>query len=235
MPDQESISATQKLLRAHRQTLSVLLEQKAKLGLYAPSGVLIGIAETRQAIEQCKVSLRAWSISVEDLPIDRVEQLDQASAQDLTPTSATGLPPGSAHSSGDLIIGTVGTGAQGVAIGKHIYQELEAQSTAEDDRYFIKLLIQRCESDLASAAGLDTMLVSVATLQLGLLGGELSKVKEHEKPSANTIVQVSDWLLTNLPVLRNALTALFSDPSVGRVLRRSDRNLDGWLHYRFGV
>ena len=46
MPSQEDIDATQALLRTHRQTLQLLLDQQAKLGVYAPPGVLIGIGET---------------------------------------------------------------------------------------------------------------------------------------------------------------------------------------------
>lgn len=47
MPSQDDMNTMQVLLRTHRQTLGILLEQQAKLGVYAPAGVLIGIAEAR--------------------------------------------------------------------------------------------------------------------------------------------------------------------------------------------
>ena len=52
MPSQDDIDATQELLRTHRQTVQLLLEQQAKLGVYTPPGVLIGISEARQAMSR---------------------------------------------------------------------------------------------------------------------------------------------------------------------------------------
>ncbi|MFN8569208.1 MAG: hypothetical protein U0Z44_17190 [Kouleothrix sp.] len=55
-----------------------------------------------------------------------------------------GAPPSAATASGDVIIGTVGAGAQGVAIGKQITQVLGSPGTP-DDRHAIEALLQRCE------------------------------------------------------------------------------------------
>ncbi|MBK9941929.1 MAG: hypothetical protein IPP13_09965 [Kouleothrix sp.] len=228
MPSQDDINTMQVLLRTHRQTLGILLEQQAKLGVYAPAGVLIGIAEARASIAQAKVALRDWGVTVDDLPNDQSSE-----APPVAPGPA-GAPPSAVAASGDVIIGTVGAGAQGVAIGKQITQVLGSPGTPGDDRHAIDALLQRCEHELA-AAGLDATLIGMAEFQLGLLAGELRKLDPRATPSASTVSQVGGWLLDNLPPLREALAALFAAPAVRRVLGRADADLSGWLQRRFGA
>jgi hypothetical protein len=222
MPSQEDIDATQALLRTHRQTLQLLLDQQAKLGVYAPPGVLIGIGEARQAIGQAKAALREWGVAVDDLPAD---------AESGPATPAT--PLGGIAPAGDVIIGTVGAGAQGVAIGKQITQNIGAASNPADDRRAIEARVQACEQALGGAE-LPDAVAPVAAFQMRLLAGELSKVGAQGTPSASTISQVGGWLLDNVPELHAPLAALFNAPETRRVLSRADTPLDAWLKERFG-
>ena len=221
MPSQEDTDATQALLRTHRQTLQLLLDQQAKLGVYAPPGVLIGIGEARQAIGEAKAALRGWGVPVDDLPADT----ESGPATPATPLG--GIAP-----AGDVIIGTVGAGAQGVAIGKNISQHIGAADPA-DDRRAIEARMQGCEQALAGA-DLPATVAPVATFQLRLLAGELSKIGAQGTPSASTISQVGGWLLDSVPELRQPLAALFNAPETRRALRRADTPLDAWLKERFG-
>lgn len=221
MPSQDDIDATQELLRTHRQTVQLLLEQQAKLGVYTPPGVLIGISEARQAMSQAKAALRDWGITVEDLPSDQASE----PAESPLP-GASAAPIG-----GDTIIGVVGAGARGVAIGKQITQAISETSPA-DERHTIEALVQQC-TQVLQAANLNPAIAPVAEFQLRLLAGELGKVESQSTPSASTISQVGGWLLDTVPALKPALTALFGAPAVRRVLQRADAPLGSWLGERF--
>jgi hypothetical protein len=71
MPDANDIQAQQQLLAQYRRTLTVLLGQRASLGKdHAPPSNANGIDEARNNIRQIKMTLRSWSVSVDDLPID---------------------------------------------------------------------------------------------------------------------------------------------------------------------
>jgi hypothetical protein len=231
MPNQDDIAAQQTLLAAHRQTLGVLLIQQARLGVaYAPPALANGIAEARAAIARIKATLRAWGEAAEDLP-------DDAEAPEEGPRLAGGptLPPGP-QAGGDLIVGTVGAGAQGVAIGKNIQQTLGSASSPDDDRRAIGELLTRLDRDLAAGAGgLDPAATGMATGYLRLLAGELTKPGERAAPSASTVTLVGDWLLDNVPLLRDGLAALFAAPATRRALARADAPLDTWLRRRFGA
>jgi hypothetical protein len=230
MPNQDDIAAQQTLLGAHRQTLGVLLVQQARMGAtYAPPALANGIAEARAAIAQIKATLRAWGAAVEDMP-DDVEALADG------PLLAGGPPPvPEQQAGGDLIVGTVGAGAQGVAIGKNIQQTLGDRSNPDDDRRAIGELLARLDRVLSTGAGrLDPAAVGMAAGYLRLLAGELTKPGERAAPSASTIKLVGDWLLDNVAPLHDGLLALFAAPATRRTLARADEPLDAWLAHRFG-
>ena len=139
---------------------------------------------------------------------------------------------------GDTIVAQIGAGAQGIAVGKHIQQQIGAGAAADldADRHAIEALLARLERDLSNAAGrIDGAASTMAAFQLRLLAGELSKIGARATPSASTISQVGDWLADNVPPLHDALAALFTAPAVLRVLRQADTPLDAWLQRRFGV
>jgi hypothetical protein len=70
-PSQEEIQDQLDLLASHRQTLSILLKQQAKLGeAYAPPGLANGIREARDHIKRIKTTLRDWGQRVADAPDD---------------------------------------------------------------------------------------------------------------------------------------------------------------------
>ncbi|HEX9372247.1 MAG TPA: hypothetical protein VF897_14625 [Roseiflexaceae bacterium] len=230
MPTDDDIAAQQALLRAHRQTLGLLLMQQAQIGAaYTPPAIANGIRAARDAIMQAKSALRGWGVSVEDLPDDA----------DVPGAPAVGAPyrpqTGAPTAGGDVITANVGAGALGVAVGKNIRQEIAAIPAADpdDDRRAIAGLLARLEGDLA-AAQIDAATARVAAREIRLLAGELAKTGERAAPSASAIAEVGDALLDDVPPLRAALTALFTSPPVLRALRRADAPLDAWLQRRFG-
>jgi hypothetical protein len=232
MPNQEDIAIQQALLQAHRQTLDVLLMQQAQFGeAYTPPAILNGIRSARDAIAQIKQSLRDWGAPAEDLPND-----PSARNSPTDPPFRAGA--GAAPAGGDTIIAQIGAGGQGIAVGKHIQQQIGAGAMADPDvdRQTIEALLARLEHDLSNAAGqIDGAASTMAAFQLRLLAGELGKSGAHATPSASTISQVGDWLADNISPLHDALATLFTAPAVLRVLRRADAPLDTWLQRRFSV
>jgi hypothetical protein len=231
MPTQDDIAAQQALLRAHRRTLGVLLEQQAAIGAaFAPPALAGGIAEAREAIARVKAVLRGWGVSAEDLPDD-----EKPAAATGAPNSPQTLPAGTS-AGGDMIVGSVGAGAQGIAIGKNIRQALSGgQSAQEEDRRAIDELLARLDRELAANIGqIEHATAQMAAGYLRLLGGELTKAGDRAAPSASTVTLVGDWLLDNVSPLRAALAALFTAPASRRALARADAPLDTWLDRRFG-
>jgi hypothetical protein len=232
MPNQDDIAAQQALLQVHRQTLDILLKQQAQFGeAYTPPAIVNGIRSARNSIAQIKQSLRDWGAPAEDLPND-------AQHPDAPAASAFRAGPGILPAGGDTIISQIGAGAQGIAVGKHIQQQIGAGAAADldTDQRAIEALLARLERDLSNSAGrLDRAATAMAAFQLRLLAGELGKIGARATPSASTISQVGDWLADNVPPLQDALVALFTAPAVLRVLRQADTPLDAWLQRRFGV
>jgi hypothetical protein len=231
MPDQDDIATQQALLQAHRQTLAVLLQQQAQFGeAYTPPAIVHGIRSARASIAQIKQSLRGWNIPAEDLPSDAP---NPENPDDPAFSTEPGMPP----IGGDTIIAQIGAGAQGIAVGKHIQQQIGADAIPDldADRRAIEALLARLERDLSNNAGqLDGAASTMAAFQLRLLAGELGKIGARATPSASTISQVGDWLTDNIPPLHDALRALFSAPAVLRLLGQADMPLDAWLQRRFG-
>jgi hypothetical protein len=74
----------------------------------------------------------------------------------------------------------------------------------------------------------------MAGFQLNLLKGELVKAGGGN-PSANTITQVGDWLLDNVPQLAGDLRRLFAMPAAGRALGQAGDQAVQWAKNRFGA
>ncbi|KPV54837.1 hypothetical protein SE17_01265 [Kouleothrix aurantiaca] len=71
MPQPEDIHNQFHLLAAHRRTLVHYLKQEAMVGsAHTTPEISHGIYEARQAIRRIKLTLRAWQMTVEDLPDD---------------------------------------------------------------------------------------------------------------------------------------------------------------------
>lgn len=228
MPSTEDIAAQQDLLQAHRQTLHVLLTQQAQFGAaYTPPAIINGIRAARAAIAQIKQILQSWGMPAADLPDD------QGPDEAASPPGAVGHP-GLPTAGGDVIMATIGSGAQGVAVGKHIQQTLGAIAPPEsDDRATLGALLTALEQTL-SVSQIDSTIQAMASFQLRLLTSELRKDPADAVPSASTIQQVADWLIQHVPTLAPSLTSFFRTPAVLRVLRRTDTPLDAWLEQRFG-
>ncbi|MCL5999662.1 MAG: hypothetical protein M1546_26910, partial [Chloroflexi bacterium] len=137
---------------------------------------------------------------------------------------------------GDVIVATIGAGATGVAVGKHISQHVQVSlgPATPSDPQLIEQAFQQVSTALESAP-LDATVRSMAGFQLGLLKGELLKPSDGAAPSANTITQVGAWLLQQAPALRPALGDLFGLPASGRVLARAGDAAVAWAQQAFAT
>ena len=138
---------------------------------------------------------------------------------------------------GDVISATIGDNATGVAVGKNITQTVHnilGEATPQDPEV-IEDKFKEVSAALEQASPkLEKGAAEMAEFQVKLLQGELSKTEEEQKPSANTITQVGDWLLDNVPDIAEALIGLFATPAVGRVVGRAGDLAVRWVKQRFG-
>ncbi len=141
-----------------------------------------------------------------------------------------------AHVGGDIIIGEIGAGAKGAAIGKNIQQtitEILGEPTPQDKAVIEERIAELGESVAGLKSQLDESTARMAEFQLKLLEGELTKTEEDEQPSASTITQVGDWLLDNVPDIAEAVAGLFATPAVGKVVGKAGEAAVTWVRKRF--
>ena len=143
------------------------------------------------------------------------------------------LPP---EVGGDVIIANVGAGASGVAVGKGITQQLGnlLGPPQPSDHEVIEAQLGKVLAALQSDSRVDPAVAGMAKFQLELLKGELTKTGADEVPSANTLTQVGDWLLDNVPAIAEALTSLFATPAVGKLIGKAGERAVAWARRRFG-
>lgn len=142
-----------------------------------------------------------------------------------------------ANIGGDVIVADIGAGATGVAVGKNISQTVYGVLGAAqpNDKQVVEQKIAEVSTALHGLqADVDVQKAAMAEFQLKVLGGELAKTGEKETPSANTIIQIGDWLLDNVPEIAGAITSLFATPAVGRVVGKAGEAAVAWLKKRFG-
>jgi hypothetical protein len=226
MPTSEDIAAQQQLLDTHRKTLHVLLTQQAQFGsAYTPPAIIHGIQAARAAIHDIKNTLRLWGAPAEDRP----DELAQGVGFQAELAGSPAMP----SAGGDLIIANIGAGAHGVAVGKSIQQTITTiNPTPNEEKGTLEAMLLQLEQAAAtsSAAAANKQMVQ---FQLRLLAGELQKIAPTV-PSANTIMQVVDGVLTTMPDLKALLQQLFALPATTRVLARADAPLEQWLRTRLG-
>jgi hypothetical protein len=138
---------------------------------------------------------------------------------------------------GDVVIASVGDGAQNVLIGKSITQTVLTalgEPTADD-----KQIIQDQFAEVRDTLKLAEPEIgeSAETMAQGLLNQmetELVKTGEDETPNAGTITQMGDLLLDSVPQIAETLASLFATPAVGRVVGKAGEAAVGWVKTRFG-
>lgn len=136
-----------------------------------------------------------------------------------------------------MIVADVGANAAGVAVGKNIAQTVVQTlgGPTPNDRQIIEEKLAQVRAALQQADGqLDSSTATMAQFQVNLLQGELIKTEPDEAPSANTITQVGDWLLDNVPQIAEALVDLFATPAVGKVVGLAGALAVTWVKARFG-
>lgn len=166
-----------------------------------------------------------------------METSQAASQQQIQPWWHNLDPPRDIHAQGDVIIATIGAGASNVAVGKNITQQvLQTVGPARaDDQQIIQEKLEAIKAALAAQPIGDPAIGQVAQFQLQLLSGELTKTQQEETPSASAIALAGNWLLDNLPDLKDSLAALFATPAVGRVLAKAGDAAVQWALAQFGA
>jgi len=138
---------------------------------------------------------------------------------------------------GDVISAQIGDNATGVAVGKNVTQTVHnilGEATPKDQEVIAEQFKAVNTALEQARVKIEKSTAEMAAFQVKLLEGELSKTDEEEKPSANTITQVGDWLLDNVPDIAEALTGLFATPAVGRIVGRAGQAAVSWVKGRFG-
>jgi hypothetical protein len=141
------------------------------------------------------------------------------------------------HVGGDVIIGNVGSGARGVAIGKNIQQTLDSALgplTTADKQVIEQRLAAVDDALAANRSQIDPATTAVADFQVKRLKGELTKTEPTQVPNASTITEVGDWLLDNLPQIAESVAGLFATPAVGKIVGRAGEAAVSWARRRFG-
>lgn len=82
-------------------------------------------------------------------------------------------------------------------------------------------------------AELDPGHLTGGEFQLTLLQTELSKDADGSAPNAAAIIAVGDWLLANVPALREPLGRFFRAPATKRALARSGARGQSWAQQTF--
>lgn len=167
-------------------------------------------------------------------PVKAEEAMDDKPAWwDQLPEQLGGFSAGDVG--GSVIIGTVGAGARNVAIGQNITQiitEMLGEATPAD-KAVIAAQFERVLAAL-NAAPIDPRTAGRAEANLETLQAELTKTGDDDRPDANTITRLGDWLLDNAPEIAQALAELFGLPAVGRVLGKAGEGAVAWVRRRFG-
>jgi hypothetical protein len=205
-------------LQAHKRRLAILKEQAAIQGISRDPRLDIEIADIERQIADLQRKLG---------------QIPDASSAPAEPPASAAQAPISAGR--DAIVANI-SGSSRVAVGKQISQIDQVGAPAgPPDRMVIEqglaalgsALEQLRNPDAGKGGQIDPALASMATFQIGLLGSELIK-PASDTPSANTIVQVGDWLFANVPQLGAPLQALLAAPAVARVAERAGGAAPAW-------
>jgi hypothetical protein len=220
----ETRQSVERRLSEKRRLLAILEEQIASYTeLEAPISKLAQRDQLREEIARLQALLESGELI-------ELEAEDEEIQQDWWDN----IP---AQIGGDVIIGQVGAGATGVAIGKNITQtvyDVLGAPTPDDKQVIEQKLSEAATAVQELREQLDAQTATMAEFQLKLLQGELTKTEEGETPSASTITQVGDWLLDNVPQIAEILTGLFATPAVGRVVGKAGEVAVEWVKKRFG-
>jgi hypothetical protein len=224
----ETRQSVERKLAVSRKQLAILEE---KIAMYTELEAPVHLITQRDMEREEIAGLETLLESGELIELEAEEiQVSKKEEQDWWDN----IPP---QIEGDVIIGHVGAGATGVAIGKNITQTIYDMlgEPAPDDKQVIEQKLSEATTTVQELREqLDAQTAAVAEFQLKLLQGELAKTEEDETPSASTITQVGDWLLDNVPQIAEILTSLFATPAVGRVVGKAGEVAVEWVKKRFG-
>jgi hypothetical protein len=220
----ETRQSVERKLAVSRKQLAILEE---KIAMYTELEAPVHLITQRDMEREAIARLEALLESGELIELEPEDEEIQQDWWDSIP----------AQIGGDVIIGHVGAGATGVAIGKNITQTIYDMlgEPAPDDKQVIEQKLSEATTAVQELREqLDAATAAMAEFQLKLLQGELTKTEEGETPSASTITQVGDWLLDNVPQIAEILTSLFATPAVGRVVGKAGEVAVEWVKKRLG-
>ncbi len=189
-----------------------------------------------RAVQHSRKSQRRAMLKTEELSQLSPQEIDTSEISRMKAQQNRWWEQMSTQVGGDMIVGELGQGATGAAIGKNITQNIspilgEAQP---DDKEIIEEKFSNVRNALQQLQGtLEPAVANMAEFQLTLLQGELSKTEKEEVPSSSTITRVGDWLLDNIPGLAEALASLFATSAVDKVVGKAGRTAVEWGKKRF--
>jgi len=204
------------------------------------------VSEARKAISLAQDGSMEWGIPVlfmraPDGVIWKVEkgETDMGSESepywwDKLPETIGGFQAGDID--GDVIIASVGAGAQNVAIGKNITQAVYETlgEPTPDDRHIIRDELAQVRAALAEVGSeIGASAAKMAEGMLAQIENELLKTGEDEAPNAAVITQMGDLLLDSVPQITNAMANLFATPAAGRVVGEAGETAVTWVQRRF--
>ncbi len=124
-------------------------------------------------------------------------------------------------------VSDVGAGAQ-VVTGENIQATM---TTPEVDLAEIQRLIAELRTQLVSLE-LSADKKIIGDEFVNQLEGEL--IKKDGNPDPSTIKTSGNWLMKNIPALAGALTSLFINPIVGKVVEAAGSIAADWVKEQFG-
>ncbi len=126
-------------------------------------------------------------------------------------------------------VSDVGPGTQ-VVVGENI-QATQTTTTPEQDLAEIQRLIAELKTQLARLE-LSADQKIIGGEFVNQLEGEL--VKKDGKPDQSVIKASGNWLMQHIPALAGALTSLFINPIVGKVVEAAGSIAADWVKEQFG-
>ncbi len=151
-------------------------------------------------------------------------------------TAAQPVPAAEPRNNATVQIGGSVSGSNIVIGNNHPNMTTTPPATPTDsaDGVWIEQQIGHLRFALRSLrAELNPAHLTVGELQLTLLQRELSRRADEPAPNLAAIRAIGDWLLTNVPALREPLARFFRSPAAKRALNRAGPHGETWLQQAF--
>lgn len=126
--------------------------------------------------------------------------------------------------------GGTGSGAS-IQAGGDVYKDVSIEGTGAVGRESTVVVLKQDEIETVNRlfADLNSQLMSVPDISEDRRNEAISKAEElnneiiKEKPKPSKIEQLKGWLIDNVPEVAGAVTSLFVNPIVGKVVEKAGK------------